>query len=70
VTNVPSMRMVFDLGDWDAGRVIHTTGQSGHPLSPHYIDMADPWRLIETIPAPFSRGAVEAATVETLRLIP
>ncbi len=70
VTNVPSMRMILDVTNWDAGRMIHTTGQSGHPLSPHYIDMADEWRLIQYNAAPFSRAAVEAATVETLRLLP
>ncbi len=70
VTNVPSMRMILDLTNWDNARMIHTTGQSGHPLSPHYIDMADAWRLIQYIPGPFSRPAVEAATVETLRLLP
>ncbi len=70
VTTVPSMRMILDVTNWDAGRMIHTTGQSGHPLSPHYIDMADPWRLIQYNAAPFSRAAVEAATVETLRLLP
>lgn len=70
VTTVPSMRMILDVGNWDNSRMIHTTGQSGHPLSPHYIDMADAWRLIQTNPAPFGRSAVEAATVETLRLIP
>ncbi len=70
VTTVPSMRMILDVTNWDAGRMIHTTGQSGHPLSPHYIDMADPWRLIQFNAAPFSRPAVEAATVETLRLVP
>ncbi len=70
VTNVPSMRMILDVTNWDNGRMIHTTGQSGHPLSPHYIDMADSWRLIQNNAAPFSRAAVEAATVETLRLLP
>lgn len=70
VTNVPSMRMILDVTNWDTGRMIHTTGQSGHPLSSHYIDMADPWRLIQFNAAPFSRPAVEAATVETLRLLP
>ncbi len=70
VTNVPSMRMILDVTDWDNGRMIHTTGQSGHPLSAHYIDMADAWRLIQSRPAPFSRAAVEAAVVETLVFVP
>jgi len=31
-----------DLSDFSASWMMHTTGQSGHPYHPHYIDMADP----------------------------
>lgn len=43
---LPSMRMIVDLGNLDNSLSIHTTGQSGHAYHPHYIDMADLWRMI------------------------
>ena len=39
----PVYRMVADLGD-PASRWQLTTGQSGHPGSPHYDDMIEGWR--------------------------
>jgi penicillin G amidase len=39
---VPSMRFLVDLGDLDAGRWIHLTGQSGRPFHEHYTDQVDP----------------------------
>ncbi len=47
VGSLPSMRMIVDLGNLDHSFTIHTTGQSGHAYHDHYIDMADPWRLID-----------------------
>lgn len=38
------LRAVFDLADLDASRFMIATGQSGHPLSPHYADLVRPWR--------------------------
>jgi penicillin amidase len=70
VTSVPSMRLIVDFSDFDNTRVIHTTGQSGHPYHAHYIDYADKWRKIEYNTLPFTRAAVEAARVETLTLAP
>ncbi|NMP24219.1 penicillin acylase family protein [Sulfobacillus sp. DSM 109850] len=35
----PSYREVLTPGEPDAGRFMHLTGQSGHPLSPHYVDL-------------------------------
>jgi penicillin G amidase len=67
---VPSMRLLVDLGDLDAGRWIHLTGQSGRPFHRHYTDQAEPWRDGETLPIAFSASAVEDATVDRLRLVP
>ncbi|MGC8489893.1 MAG: penicillin acylase family protein, partial [Clostridia bacterium] len=39
VSYLPSMRAVFDLADRQRSAVVHLTGSSGHPLSPHYDDM-------------------------------
>ena len=30
-----SWRQIIDVGDWDASRAVHTTGQSGQPASKH-----------------------------------
>ena len=40
----PGLRALYDLGDLDRSRFMIATGQSGHPLSPHYLDFAERWR--------------------------
>ncbi len=70
VTWVPSMRMLVDLGDLSNSLSMHTTGQSGHPYHPHYIDMAPLWSTIQFHPMRWTRQQVEAAAEGTLRLIP
>ena len=45
---------------------VNTTGQSGHPRSPHYFDQNRLWRQGQYRPLPFTRDAVEAATVSQL----
>lgn len=70
VRGLPSMRMIIDVANFDNSVTMHTTGQSGHPGSPHYGDMIDPWRQIEYHPMNYSRSSVEAATVDRLVLNP
>jgi penicillin amidase len=70
VTNLPSYRLVIDLSDLDWAQVVITTGQSGNPFASHYNDQIDPWRSGGTLPLPFTREAVAAATVATLTLSP
>jgi penicillin amidase len=70
VASLPSMRFIADLGDLSASQTMHTTGQSGHPFSPHYADMIDPWRFIQYHPQLWTRAQVEAAQVERLILRP
>ena len=65
-----SMRMIVDVANFDNSVTMHTTGQSGHPSSPHYNDMIDSWRMIEYHPMLWSRVKVEAATTERLILNP
>jgi penicillin amidase len=65
---IPSQRMIVDLSNMDASLSIHSTGQSGHAYHPHYIDMADMWRLIQYHPMPWTQAQVESAADETLRL--
>jgi penicillin amidase len=70
VTSVPSMRMIVDLGSLRNSLTMHTTGQSGHPYSPHYIDMADPWRLIQYHPMLWERSEIESNSEGHLILRP
>lgn len=65
-----SFRMVLDVGNWDASRVINTPGQSGNPDSPNYRDLAPLWLDGKYVPLVYSRAAVERETVERIQLMP
>lgn len=67
---VASLRMAIDVGDWDGARFALPGGQSGNPLSPHYNDQIDAWRLGLGVPMPWSEEAVQAATTRTLFVVP
>ncbi|HEX6163625.1 MAG TPA: penicillin acylase family protein, partial [Vicinamibacterales bacterium] len=60
----PSERMAVSPGRENEGILHIPTGQSGHPLSPHYGDQYRAWLMGE--PTPFLPGA----TVNTLVLAP
>jgi penicillin amidase len=70
MTSGVSQRVVYDLGDWTRSLSIITTGQSGHPYSPHYDDQIEQWRDIEFKPMLWSREQVEAAAASRLVLSP
>ncbi|WP_219218947.1 penicillin acylase family protein [Variovorax boronicumulans] len=65
-----SFRMVLDVGNWDASRVINAPGQSGNPDSPNYRDLAPLWLEGKYVPLVYSRAAVEKETVERIQLSP
>jgi penicillin amidase len=48
-TQAASYRGLYDLADLDRSRFIAATGQSGHPLSPHYRDLSELWAAGETL---------------------
>ncbi|NTU83222.1 MAG: penicillin acylase family protein [Chloroflexales bacterium] len=66
--NAASYRQILDPGDWDSARVILPAGQSGHPGSSHYADMAAAWRAGGYFPLLWTPEAIERHTVETLTL--
>ncbi len=70
VRSGPSMRMIVDLSNLDQSLTIYTTGQSGHAYTPHYIDFADAWRLIQYHPMLWSRADIEAGAEAHLTLQP
>jgi penicillin G amidase len=59
----PSLRALYDLGDLSQSRVIHSTGQSGIPLSAHYRRWVKAWAAGEYVPL---WGAGKADSVLTL----
>jgi penicillin G amidase len=67
---VPSMRMVIDLGDFDASRWINLTGASGHAFDRHYADQTPLWQRGETLDWPFTIAAVQDAAHDTLHIRP
>jgi penicillin amidase len=67
---IASLRMAVDVGDWDRSRFSLPGGQSGNPLSPHYADQLDSWRLGLGVPMPWTEGAVAKGTAHTLYLTP
>ncbi len=70
VTNLPSYRLLINMGDLDGARIVSTTGQSGNPFDAHYGDMIEPWRVGGNVALPFSPSAIDAATVAELHLTP
>lgn len=70
VTDIPSLRMIVDLGSLDHSVAIHTPGQSGHAFHTHYNDMVDSWRNIEYHPMLSEHKNVTASTAATLKLVP
>jgi penicillin amidase len=67
---IASMRMVIDVGNWDASRFVLPGGQSGHPLSPHYDDQLPLWQRGEGIPIAWSPQRIDAVTETVLDLVP
>jgi penicillin amidase len=65
-----SMRFVADLSDWDNTRHGVPLGESGLPSSKHWSDQLEQWRSGNTAVFPFSKTAVERASVEMLTLTP
>jgi len=67
---IAGMRMVIDVGNWSECRFVLAGGQSGNPLSPHFVDMFPMWRRGEGVPMPWTQEEVRAAVREELHLTP
>ncbi|WCR09379.1 penicillin acylase family protein [Paracoccus stylophorae] len=63
-------RGVYDLADPDSSVFITSTGQSGHPLSRHYDDLAGLWRRGEYIGMSLDPDLARAAALGVTRLLP
>ena len=45
----PTLRMIVDMAAPGRARFMIAPGQSGNPLSPHWGDLAEPWRNVESL---------------------
>ena len=70
VTTLPSYRLTIDMSDLDGAGIVITTGQAGNPFDRHYNDLIDVWGKGQLVPFPFTRAAIDAATVAQLTLTP
>jgi penicillin amidase len=65
-----SYRAIYDLANPQASLFIHSGGQSGNPLSPHYHAFTEPWVRGEYLPMLTDRARLEAQGVQRLVLTP
>jgi len=66
----PGFRAVYDMADPERSVFIISTGQSGHPLSGHYADLAALWQRGEYLPMTLSRQRARAGAEGITRLLP
>ncbi|MFN8487453.1 MAG: penicillin acylase family protein [Caldilineaceae bacterium] len=67
---IASYRQIYEVGTWDRAQTITTSGQSGHPFSPHYDDQIMMWREGVYHKMLWSREEVERLTMYRLLLKP
>ena len=65
-----SLRAIYDFADLENSLYIHSGGQSGNVLSPHYRSFTKAWARGEYIPIKAARRSIEAGQHYTLRLTP
>jgi acyl-homoserine lactone acylase PvdQ len=64
------MRLLVDLADPDATRIVTTTGNGGVPFSRQHGNLIGAWLAGRTVPLPVTGPAIEASVVAQLRLVP
>ncbi len=65
-----SLRALYDLAQPENSLYIHSGGQSGNRLSPHYAAFSEAWAKNEYIPMRTERKAIEEKPHQLLRLAP
>lgn len=63
-----SLRAVYDLADLSRSQFMHSTGQSGHPLSPFYRNFAQTWAAVQYVPMSLRPADAEAGAIGRLRV--
>lgn len=69
-THGPTLRVIYDLANLDNSRFIHTTGQSGHPLSLNYRNFINRWQKVTYISMNRVRPVIEEGKLGKLILKP
>ncbi len=70
VDELPSMRMVIDLADFDQSTWINLTGVSGHPYDKHFMDQFDYWLTGRSYRWPHSLGAIKDSAAAEQKMRP
>jgi penicillin amidase len=70
VTMAASIRHIMDFSRLENTLGVHTTGQSGHFLSPHYDDFAELWLKGKYISLPMNKEEYQRKIEGYLRLTP
>ncbi|WP_073483931.1 penicillin acylase family protein [Streptoalloteichus hindustanus] len=65
-----SVRVVMDVGNWDAAQAINAPGQSGDHRDPNYRDLAPKWNKGEYFPLLYTRSAIEKNAQYRIQLNP
>ena len=65
-----SLRAIYDFSDLDASLYIHSGGQSGNPLSPHYDAFSEAWAKGEYIRMTTDRRRIASRGAQRLVLRP
>ena len=63
-----SLRAVYDLADLNRSQFMHSTGQSGHPLSRFYANFAPLWAAVQYVPMSLRPADFEAGAIGRLQL--
>jgi penicillin amidase len=69
-THAASLRAIYDLSNLDNSLYIHSGGQSGNILSPHYKAFTEAWAKGDYIPMVTDKNKIEAGGAKKLRLVP
>lgn len=65
-----SLRALYDLADPDRSLFIHSSGQSGNPLSPLYGNFTEAWAHVDYLPMTTRREAIDEGRIGVLLLTP
>jgi penicillin G amidase len=65
-----SLRAIYDLSNLENSVFMHSTGQSGHVMSPLYRNLSERWADVKYLPMQTRRDAVEKGANQRLVLMP
>ncbi len=69
-TQGASVRIVMDVGNWDASLWINAPGQSGDPRSPQFGDLAPIWAKAGYVPMLYSLNSIKKQLIKQISLVP